>query len=261
VSALEEALALTASDDGHWLAHADQRYESITGMFGGWATAVLLRSVLNNPERQGLPSAITINFVGKIAPGTDVVLRNRQLGGSRSIHHWQAEASSIEEETLAFATLVLTDRKDTDGLTQPSMPDAPDPDTLEVFHPPGTQGERTLMRPVSGAPPFGRNNTSSVAWVKDTSGRPIDHLQLAFLSDAYAPRSFFWSEGPRLSATMTLSVYFHGSDEEIEAVGDDYLLVEAVGTRGDQSTSGQQARLWSRPGNLLATTEQLCWYR
>jgi acyl-CoA thioesterase len=44
-------------------------------------------------------------------------------------------------------------------------------------------------------------------------------------------------------------------------VGDDYVLNEATGTRGEHSTSGQQARLWSRDGALLATTEQLCWYR
>ena len=56
-------------------------------------------------------------------------------------------------------------------------------------------------------------------------------------------------------------MYFHGTAEEIDAVGDDYLLNEATGTRGEQSTSGQQARLWSRGGALLATTEQLCWYR
>ena len=76
-----------------------------------------------------------------------------------------------------------------------------------------------------------------------------------------APRSFFWGVGFRPSATLTLSVYFHGTAEEIDAVGDDYLLNEATGTRGEQSTSGQQARLWSRGGALLATTEQLCWYR
>ena len=56
-------------------------------------------------------------------------------------------------------------------------------------------------------------------------------------------------------------MYFHGTAEEIDAVGDDYLLNEATGTRGERSTSGQQARLWSRDGALLATTEQLCWYR
>jgi hypothetical protein len=58
-----------------------------------------------------------------------------------------------------------------------------------------------------------------------------------------------------------MSVYFHATDDEVAAVGDDYFLNEATGTRGEHSTSGQQARLWSRDGALLATTEQLCWYR
>lgn len=98
-------------------------------------------------------------------------------------------------------------------------------------------------------------------WVRDVSGRPVDHLLLAYFADQYAPRSFFWGEGPRPSATISLSVYFHATDDEIAAVGDDYILNEATGTRAEYSTSGQQARLWSRGGALLATTEQLCWYR
>jgi acyl-CoA thioesterase len=48
---------------------------------------------------------------------------------------------------------------------------------------------------------------------------------------------------------------------ELEAVGDDYILNQAVGTRGAEGTAGQQACLWSPQGVLLATTEQLCWYR
>ena len=98
-------------------------------------------------------------------------------------------------------------------------------------------------------------------WTKEMSGRTIDHVQLAFLSDAYAPRSFYWSDGPGPSATITLSTYFHGTVDEITAIGDDYVLTEATGTRGVESTSGQQARLWSRGGALIATTEQLAWYR
>jgi hypothetical protein len=89
----------------------------------------------------------------------------------------------------------------------------------------------------------------------------LDHVQLAYLADQYAPRSFFWGAGMRPSATITLSVYFHATADELAAVGTDYVLNDATGTRGEQSTSGQLARLWSRNGALLATTEQLCWYR
>ena len=89
----------------------------------------------------------------------------------------------------------------------------------------------------------------------------VDHLQLAFLADHRAPRSFFWSEGPRPSSTITLSVYFHATDEELGQVGDDDLLSEAFGTRGAQSTSEEHLRLWSRQGALLATSVQMAWYR
>lgn len=39
------------------------------------------------------------------------------------------------------------------------------------------------------------------------------------------------------------------------------MLQVTISTGGEQSTSGQQARLWSRTGKLLATTEQLGWFR
>jgi len=124
---------------------------------------------------------------------------------------------------------------------------------------PGPQGKQTMIRAISGEHASG--DTTGALWVRVRSGRALDHLQLAYLADQYAPRSFFWGVGVRPSATLTMSVYVHGTSEEIAAVGDDYVLNEATGTRGEQSTSGQQARLWSRSGVLLATTEQLCWYR
>ncbi len=262
MSELEVALTLRPSGDGGWLGVADPRYESIAGMFGGWAAALLLRATIRSAAGSATPSAITVNYVGKVEPGSDVVVRAHHVGGGRSIHHWRVELMAADDRrTLAHAMVVLAERRATDGHTEPTMPDAPDPETLGEFHPPGSQGDRMLHRPVSGYPPFGRGATASQAWVREMTGRRVDAVQLAFLSDAYAPRSFFWSEAPRPSATMTMSVSFHASDDEIDAVGDDYVLNEAVGTRGVHATSGQQARLWSRRGELLVTTEQLCWYR
>jgi acyl-CoA thioesterase len=258
---LDEALTLRRVE-GHWLAHADPRYESINAMFGGWTAAVALGAVLADDATTSAPSALTVNFVGPVPPGSDVQIATRRLGGSRSVSHWTAEVSGRStDEVLAVATVVTANRRDTDGHVQPVMPAAPDPESLEVFHPPGAQGERSMIRPVDGHPPFGRNDTASTSWVREMTGRSVDRLQLAFLADQFAPRPFFWSDGPRASATLTMSVYFHATDDEVGAVGDDYILNEAVGSRGAASTAGQHARLWSRTGVLLATTEQLCWYR
>jgi acyl-CoA thioesterase len=262
MSDLEEALALQPIENGSWRAFADPRYEAATGMFGGWTAAILLRGVLDDASRVGSPSAITVNYVGKVEVGTDVIVRARRVGGSRSVHHWQSELLANDDgRVLAHAISVFAERRETDGFTEQSMPAVPAPDTLEEFHPPGPHGERTSIRPITGNPPFARDSTSSTCWVRETTGRRLDHMQLAFLADANAPRSFFWSDGPRLSATMTMSVYFPGTDEEIAAVGDDYLFNETIGTRGDMATSAQQTRLWRADGVLLATSEQMCWYR
>ena len=262
ISDLDEALALQATDGTAWLAFADPRYEAFNAMFGGWTAAILLRAIQLRSNTDATPSAITVNFFEKIAAGSSITVNARRLGGGRSIEHWQSTITDADDQTvLAQAMGVLSRRRPSTGHTEPKMPYAPDPSSLPLLHPPNNFGQRTDMRPVDGLLQFGRMETRSVHWTKEMSGRTIDHVQLAFLSDAYAPRSFYWSDGPGPSATITLSTYFHGTVDEITAIGDDYVLTEATGTRGVESTSGQQARLWSRGGALIATTEQLAWYR
>jgi len=258
---LEHALKLSRSDGGVWTAHADPNYESMNGMFGGWTGAVALREVCIEADSEATPSALTVNFVGKVEPGSDALIRTRRVGGGRSVSYWQSELS-VSDITVATASVVLTERRDSDGHLEISMPDAPDPAMLEATYPaPGPWGERALVRPILGSPPHNQESTYSTSWVRETSGRKVDHLQLAFLADDRAPRSFFWSDGPRPSSTITLSVYFHATVEELAEVGDDDLLSEAFGTRGAQSTSEEHLRLWSRQGALLATSVQMAWYR
>jgi acyl-CoA thioesterase len=71
MSDLEEALTLRASDEG-LMAFADPRYESLNAMFAGWTTAVALRATLQSANNEALPSAITVNFVNRVEPGSQV---------------------------------------------------------------------------------------------------------------------------------------------------------------------------------------------
>lgn len=258
----DDATAVRPLDGGAWSAHADPGHESISSMYGGWASAVSLRAVLATADDVSLPSAITVNYLERIVPGDDVNVRVERLGGGRWITHWRAEVRASDDDRVLTASMVaLATRRETDRNVEPTMPDAPDPESLVAFRAPGPQGERTLIRQISGLPPGTSSGTESVHWLREASGRPLDHVLLAYLADQYAPRSFFWGPGLRPSATITMSVYFHATPEELAAAGADYVMVEATGTRGESSTSGQQARLWSRQGALLATTEQLAWYR
>jgi acyl-CoA thioesterase len=263
ISDLDAALAVNVAPDGTWLGFADPHYESLNGMFGGWTAAITLHAVLCAAHDEARPSALTINFIGKVDPGAEVAIRAHRIGGGRSIGHWRAEVvAPTEGRALAQALVVLAARRSSDGHTEPTMPKVPPPDSVpDGRPPPGPMGERTVQRPIYGFPPFNRGGTKSLSWVRENTGRRVDHLQLAYLADAYPPRCFYWSDNFRPNATLTLSVYFHATDEEVAAIGDDYVLNEAIGTRGAHSTSGQQARLWSRQGALLATTEQLVWFR
>jgi len=260
VGSVGEAIELRPEAAGRWVAHADRDHESITGMFGGWTSAVVLNAVNRSSESAASPASMTINFIGAIPAGADVAVDVERIGGGRSIQHWRAEVRMVGEEDLdASALVVLAERRTSDPHVELTMPQVPDPATLEQIQAPPPQGLQTEIRAVSGE--FASGSTASSHWQRDASGRPLDHVHLAYLADQYAPRSFYWGVGIRPSATLTMSVYFHATADEISAVGTDYILNEAVGTRGESSTSGQKARLWSRDGTLLATTEQLCWYR
>ncbi|MGH3475145.1 MAG: acyl-CoA thioesterase [Aeromicrobium sp.] len=257
-----DSLALRPDGDGRWIAHAEPDHQSITGMFGGWTAGVLLNAVIRTADGTAMPSAMTVNYIGAISPGDDVLVTVGHVGGGRSINHWRAEVRPTNDTAvLATATVAMTARRPSPPHQQLQMPDAPDPDSLDRVYAPSPQGLNSDLRHASGTWDYETGDSRDCMWVRDAVGRPLDHLTLAYLADQYAPRSFYFGGGPGPSATITMSVYFHATDDEIAAVGDDYILNEATGTRGEHSTSGQQANLWRRDGTLLGTTEQLCWYR
>lgn len=259
---LEDSLALHATGEGAWRAFADPENEAGTGMFGGWTAALLTKAVLLDPRAEGEPSALTVNYVNRIPANRELAVTVAPMGGSRSVMTWRAELRVSEsEETAASATLVMANRRDNSGFIEGAMPVAPDPHALQCFHPPSPFGQRIDMRPAEARPPFNSPNTRSCAWVRDMAGRSADHVLLAYLSDCFAPRIFMKSAGFRPSSTLTMSVYFYATAEELAAVGDDFILSEASGTRAQSSTSGSFLRLWSRGGALLATSEQMAWYK
>ncbi len=137
MSKLEQSLALRPVSDG-FAAIADQAYEANTGMFGGWTAALLLKAVLEDPAAEGSPSALTVNFVRRVAPGERLHIRRARLGETRSLAHWRAELHrSDDDELLATASVVLATRRDSETAMDFSMPAAPSPHELPASNPPG----------------------------------------------------------------------------------------------------------------------------
>jgi acyl-CoA thioesterase len=189
-------------------------------------------------------------------------LRTQPLGGSKSLTTWRTEL--FEEGgsvLLATANVVMANRRQSDGYTEMKMPEVPPPEAVEDIRLPLKFGQQTEIRNVDGPNVFSRANTRSLNWMREKSGRAIDAVQLAYLADIGAPRVWYISSSARPSATVTLSLYVHAMVEELAGCGDSYVLSDMVGTRIEGSTVGSKSNLWSREGRLLATTEQLCWFR
>jgi hypothetical protein len=88
-------------------------------MFGGWTTAMALHAVTGSAG-EAEPSVINVNFIGRIEPGTNLIIRTRRIGGSRAVSHWLAELMSEgEQATLASASVMLADRRPSDELPGP----------------------------------------------------------------------------------------------------------------------------------------------
>ena len=262
MSALETSFSLETLGAGEFRGMADPGYEADNGMFGGWTAALLMRAVVQGAEGQGSVSAINVSYLSRVVPGSLLRLRTQVLGSSKSLSTWRAEL--FEEGgsvMLATANVVLANRRASVAYTEQKMPEVPPPETVEDVRLPLKFGQRTEIRNVDGPNVFSRASTRSLVWEREMSGRAIDAMQLAYLADIGAPRVFYISSAPRPSATLTLSLYIHATPEELALCGDGYVLSDMVGTRIESSTVGSKANMWSQGGALLATTEQLCWFR
>jgi acyl-CoA thioesterase len=259
---LHESLALRVAGEGVFHGLADPSREASTGMFGGWTAALLLKAVLDDSRAEGDASAICVNYINRVVPGSDLILRTRPLGGSRSLTHWRSELLLAgTEDVAATASVILTRRRESDRFTEGAMPNVASPESLPIVHPPPTFGATIDMRIASGSECFNQPTTRTIAWQREMTGRPLDAVQIVYLSDIGWPRVFAISPAPRPSSTITLSVYIHATATQFAAYGDDYVLCDMIGTRIEHSTVGSKASLWSRSGELFATTEQLCWFR
>jgi acyl-CoA thioesterase len=262
MTAFDDSLVLDAVSPGVFKSHADSGFQGANGMFGGWLTALMLKSVGESEGAEGTASALTVNFIKGVQAGAGLTLRTGRLGGGRSLAHWRCDLYAEDESEIAVtAIIVLASRSQSDRHCEARMPDAQAPETLSLSHPPSKMGEHVDSRRALGDPSQVQDSTRSWMWLRDMSQRPLDVFQLVSQCDNLPPRINLIREGRRPSPTLTMTIYIHATDEELATVGGDFILSEVVGTRIEHSTSGSRSNLWSRSGVLLATSEQLQWFK
>jgi hypothetical protein len=89
----------------------------------------------------------------------------------------------------------------------------------------------------------------------------MDKALLGMVTDHSPPRAFYALGRNVRTTTLSLTAYLHATSDEIAEVGNDFILVECEGRVGNAGASDERSSYWSRSGRLLATSEQLAWYR
>jgi acyl-CoA thioesterase len=239
-------------------------WANMVGPFGGITAAILLHASASHPERLGDPLALTVNFAGPIADGEfDVAARATRT--NRSNQHWSLELNQ-GGEIKTTATAVFGVHRDTwaDTETHPPNVAAPEHITPSGLIDDIAWAKRYDMRYAEGALPTAaepsRSSTTTL-WVRDADSRPVDFPALAALADVFYPRVFLRRGGFVPSSTISLTTYYHADHQQLDALGSDFVLASAHANRFSRGYFDQSAYLWSRDGQLLASTHQIVYFK
>ncbi len=127
--------------------------------------------------------------------------------------------------------------------------------------------DRFDMRFASGFPvmrgkddaPLGSARTE--VWMRDNPARGMDFLGLMNMSDAFFARPFHVLGRLIQVGTVSMTTYFHCDESDLAEVGEDYVLGAADANIFNKGYADQVAGLWSRKGKLLATSQQMLYFR
>lgn len=258
-----------AAGDSRWSGHTSDDYWAFVGPFGGVTAATMLRAIMQHPQREGDPLAITVNFCAPIAQGA-FDLDVRLIKANRSTQHWSVELSQGGADVATFATAVLAVRRPSWSHQPARFPDAPPFEAARRYPTRSmkmswvqqydfrfVEGEPQL----GGAPHTAPAGAFSKLWIGDTLPRRIDMLSLLSMSDAFFGRIFHVRNEFVPFGTVSLTTYFHAAADELAAGDITHILATADANIFHRSYGDQTGQLWSPDGRLLATTTQMAYFK
>ncbi|MDB5892110.1 MAG: hypothetical protein JWP47_2941 [Polaromonas sp.] len=276
VHPFDEAMALTpagAAQPDTFQGASSPAYWNMVGPFGGTTAATAVQAIMRHPQRLGEPISLTVNYPGAMAQGKFSVTA-RPVRTNRSTQHWMVEL--LQPDTAGAPSMVMTAtavtavRRTTwsaDELTMPTL-DFSDA-TPRLMFSTSEWTRRYDMRAASGMIPqvwddreaTGENASQTQLWLRDDPPRPLDFASLAAMSDAFYPRVWLRRATRVPAGTVTITTYFHATGEQLGQVGSGYLLGQARAQTFSNGFFDQTAQLWSAAGRLLATSNQLVYYK
>jgi hypothetical protein len=270
---LDRALGLQADaaqpDVFHGATSPD--YWNMVGPFGGTTAATLLQAVWQHPGRLGTPVALTANYAAALGPGPFRV-RATPVRTNRSTQHWVLEIAQPDDQGVwqvnTTGTAFTALRRATWGATDqpmPAVPPAAEVPRIDPSHAPVEWLRQYDMRFIGGAIPArwdgAQMPSETLLWFRDAQPRTLDFPALAAFSDVFYPRVWLRRATRVPAGTVSITTYFHADEADLAAAGTGYVLGRASGQQFHHGYFDQTAHLWSEAGRLLATSNQIVYYK
>ena len=268
---LDDALALTAREPGHYQGRTTQAYWNMVGPYGGITAATLVQAMLQHPDCLGEPISLTVNYAAAVGTGP-FTLQATPVRTNRSTQHWtltllQADASGALRVTTT-ATAVTAVRRDTWGACDIPMPTVPPAAQLASATLPGPAPEwiqRYDMRMLEGGLPTRWDGSGDGSltrmWVRDAEPRALDWPALTAMADVFFPRVWLRRSTHVPAGTVSMTVYFHANQAQLQATGIRHVLAQARGQQFGNGFFDQTAQLWNADGVVLATSHQIVYFK
>lgn len=254
--------------DSRWNGHTSDDYWAFVGPFGGATAATMLRAIIGHVECSGDPLAMTVNYCAPIARGA-FELDVRLVKANRSTQHWSVELTQ-NDDVAAFATAVFAVRRPSWSHQPAAFPGAP---PFEQTRPLPRSSfamswtKQYDFRFIDGAPSLlGRPlaepaSAFSRLWIGDRVPRRIDMLSLLSMSDAFFGRIFHVRGELVPFGTVSLTTYFHVGADDLQSEDIRAVVATADAKIFNRSYGDQTGELWSPNGRLLATTQQIAYFK
>lgn len=269
--AFDKAVHLSQEAPGRYAGAVGRDYWNMVGPYGGITAALMLNGVLRHPARLGQPVTLTVNYAAPVLDRpfqltADPVRSNRQT------QHWMLALRQDDDQgqatIVATATAITATPRPSRLDSELPLPAAPAPETLAPMGvlPAYAWSWHYDVRYAHGAPPArwdGVESADSLSrmWMRDSPARALDHLSLTALCDLFYPR--IWRRrGLHLPAgTISMTVYLHADAQALLSVDTDFVLGQAQTQAQAGGFFNQAAHLWSRQGRILASSQQLVYYK
>ena len=263
----DDATHLTQLGDGIYQGRTTPRYANMAGPYGGITAACLMRAVLIDPRLAGTPVSITVNLCAAVADGT-FEMKVTQIRSGKYIQHWAVELT--QGDRICTTASVITAVRGESFAHHPEMlPEVPPPGEVPISQ--ATQRLPWLkaydFRFVSGTPDFLARDTDaplparSIQYVADNPARPLDYAALTAIADSFLLRIFKVRPQYAPMGSVTITTHFIASPEEVAAQGSEPVLAIVDAARFNSNFHDQTMQIWGKDGTLLATGNQLVWFK